>query len=301
MTETLLPARRGAQGSSRRVVRGHGVRLLASGTRKRSIRGRGRSPRRRRRSAPASRTSRLATSKAAGVWRRKRCSTRSDAEADDALVGPGHADVGQEGGAAAAGRARRRSARGCACRRPPTPGRRGRRRAPASRSSPRRGSRRTTTLTFSSSSASRRSATRNGRVEVLHEDLALEVDRRHPDSRRGLADVEPAPGIALRVVRRPQQPRLVHRAVSRTSFLSQTWLPVVKAVDRQLVELGEDLRRDAEAARRVLDVDDDVVDPVLVDQPRQQALQRLAARLADHVADEEQLHSRDTRRRASRG
>ena len=71
-------------------------------------------------------------------------------------------------------------------------------------------------------------------------------------------------------------------------------------MDRQLVELGQGLRRDAEAARHVLDIDHDIVDPVLVDQLRQQALQRLATGLADHVADEEQLHRANSTARVSR-
>ena len=298
MTETLLATRRRAQGFDGWAFHGHGVRLL------RPARGSARCARARpvdssmSISTPASRTSRLATSNAAGIWVRKRCSTRSERNADDALVGPGHPGVGEEGGA---------------LRQDPLVG--GRHvgvRAddaahPAVEIDPQRLllARRLGVevdeddLDLLVEVGQEAVGDAERRIEVLHEDLALEIDRRHLDPRRRLADVEPAPRGALRVVRRPQQPRLVHQQ-SRTSFLSQTWLPVVKAVDRQLVELGQDLRRHAEAAGHVLDVDHDVVDPVLVDQLRQQALQRLAPGLADHVADEQQLHRAYSTARVSR-
>ncbi len=71
-------------------------------------------------------------------------------------------------------------------------------------------------------------------------------------------------------------------------------------MDRQLVQLGQGLRRHAEAAGHVLDVDHDIVDPVLVDQLRQKTLQGLATGLADHVADEQELHRANSTARVSR-
>ena len=77
------------------------------------------------------------------------------------------------------------------------------------------------------------------------------------------------------------------------------WLPLVK-VDRQVGELVEHLGRDAEAAGGVLDVDYDVVDVPAVHQLGQESRRGLSAGLADHVADEQQLHLANSTARVSR-
>ena len=70
-------------------------------------------------------------------------------------------------------------------------------------------------------------------------------------------------------------------------------------VDRQVGELVEHLGRDAEAAGGVLDVDYDVDVPA-VHQLGQELRRGLSAGLADHVADEQQLHLANSTARVSR-
>ena len=60
-------------------------------------------------------------------------------------------------------------------------------------------------------------------------------------------------------------------------------------MDRQLRKLPEELLRQTEAARGVLDVDDDEIDTMPVDHPRQRGLESAAARLADDVADKQDI------------
>ena len=53
-------------------------------------------------------------------------------------------------------------------------------------------------------------------------------------------------------------------------------------------EVVGDIRRDAESGRRVLDVGDDEIDPVVRDERADAAADELASRASDDVADEEQ-------------
>ncbi len=137
------------------------------------------------------------------------------------------------------------------------------------------------------------------RVELAHEDLPLEIDRRHRHARRGLAEMEAAPGIAVGIVGRPQQARLAREDLPDLLLVPDV-IAAGHAVDRQIGELGEHVRRHAEAAGGILDVDDDVIGAMLVDQARQQPDERAAPRLADHVADEENLHLAYSTARVSR-
>jgi hypothetical protein len=129
-----------------------------------------------------------------------------------------------------------------------------------------------------------------GRVHLLHEHLPLEVDRRHADPRRRLAEVDAASRIAVGIVGRAQQPGLAVEE-RKPLLLVPDVIAGSEAVDRQVGELGKHLGVDAETAGGVLDVDDDVVDAMVVDQARQQPLHGSTARLADHVADEEEDHA----------
>ena len=75
--------------------------------------------------------------------------------------------------------------------------------------------------------AAARSAVRNGESRLLMKTMPLEVDHRHRDAGRRLPDVEPVPGVALRVVGGAQEARLALEQIASPSFLSQMWLPVV--------------------------------------------------------------------------
>lgn len=109
----------------------------------------------------------------------------------------------------------------------------------------------------------------------------------------------PPARVALRVVVRSQDTRILLEEGEAFLLVPDVVARGV-AVDRQVLDLGHRLVRDAEAARHVLDVDHGVVDPVLVDQPRQQAVERAPAGLAHDVADEQQLHRANSTERVSR-
>ena len=76
----------------------------------------------------------------------------------------------------------------------------------------------------------------------------------------------------------------------RISFLSQMWLPGGQAVDPHVEDLVADLLGDAEAAGRVLDVGDAVVDVVLLEDDGQGLLQDGAPGVAHDVPDQQDVH-----------
>ena len=122
-----------------------------------------------------------------------------------------------------------------------------------------------------------------------HEDLALEVQNADGNTRgRGL-DREPAPRVAGRVVGRPQEAiGGVQRVVDL--LLVPDVIAGGEDVDRHPGQIREELVGQAEAPRRVLDVDDGEVDPFLVDQRKERVLQGAPPRGADDVADEQEVH-----------
>jgi len=119
----------------------------------------------------------------------------------------------------------------------------------------------------------------------VHEDAPFEVDHRDLHAARAFADVEPVPGVAVRVVRRTQEVLLAVEDVDAFLFVPDVVAGGV-AVDRQVGDLGQDFGGDPEAAGGVLDVDHDEVRPVVVDQPGEDVLERPAAGLSDDVTDE---------------
>ncbi len=79
-------------------------------------------------------------------------------------------------------------------------------------------------------------------------------------------------------------------SASTSDYRSEAVIAAAEAVDRQLAELGHDLRRHAKPAGSVLYVDHDIVEPAPIDQLRQQPGEDAATRLADHITNEKELH-----------
>ena len=72
---------------------------------------------------------------------------------------------------------------------------------------------------------------------------------------------------------------------------SKAWLPSVTASAPAEQDLVADRLGDAEAAGRVLAVDDDAIEPPALAQGGQALGDRVAARPADDVAEEEEAHA----------
>src|SRR5262249_9437940 len=122
-----------------------------------------------------------------------------------------------------------------------------------------------------------------------HDDRPLQIQYAHRNPGRGRLDRPPAPRIAGRIVGRAQQPiRGVERVVDL--LLVPDVIARREDVDRHLGHLVEELNRQAEAASRVLDVDDYKVYIVFVDDLRQRGVERATSGLTDDVADKEDVH-----------
>ncbi len=128
------------------------------------------------------------------------------------------------------------------------------------------------------------------RAPGAQEEVAAEVHDAEADA-VALDDAGPVAGLAAQVVVGPQDlPAPVH--------VVEDLAPVVGVVaERDDVDAGAeqlvgDLRRDAQAARRVLAVDDDERRVVALAQHRQQVEERPLAEPADDVAHEENGHRR---------
>src|ERR1700691_1866033 len=115
---------------------------------------------------------------------------------------------------------------------------------------------------------------------VRHHHLAAVLERKH------------ARALARRAGRKIQRPQQAWIAADIGNDLLA--VPDVIAggddVGAGGVELGADLRRDAEAMRRVLAVDGDEIERQLAPQARQFAHHRIASRLAHHVAQQQKPH-----------
>ena len=124
----------------------------------------------------------------------------------------------------------------------------------------------------------------------VHEDAAREVEGRdgHPRA-LALPHVRSLAGLALGVVERAQQ--LGDQVDDADDLLLvPDVVPGGQAVDPRVQHLVADLLRDPEAAGRVLHVRDAVVDVVLLEDEGQGPLQDRAARVAHHVADDQDVH-----------
>ena len=123
-------------------------------------------------------------------------------------------------------------------------------------------------------------------VDVEHEDAAHDVDHTDRAAVRRARQVAAVARDAGGVVGRPEEPRLDADVVERF-FLVPDVVAGRHHVDAPSQELIADLAGDAEAGRRVFGVGDDDVDLMVVDERGQTALDELASRPPDDVADEE--------------
>jgi len=133
--------------------------------------------------------------------------------------------------------------------------------------------------------AERRVDVREGGSAGTQEQVAAEVHDAEPQT-VVLDDADAVPGLAAQVVVGPQD-RLVAIEVAEDLTAVIGVVAQRDDVDARGEQLVCDLRRDAEAARRVLAVDDDEGRRVAVAQQRQQAQQGVPAKRADDVTDEQ--------------
>ena len=128
-----------------------------------------------------------------------------------------------------------------------------------------------------------------GTVERIHEQPRHHVEDHDLLPAAAGEDVLAAPRCAFRVIARPQEPRV---AVDMGQDLAV--VPAVVAagddIDARGVELFADLAGDAEAAGRVLAVDDDEIGIQLLAQRRQVREHGVAPRSSDDVAAKQNLH-----------
>ena len=147
----------------------------------------------------------------------------------------------------------------------------------------------TTTGVVSRASSTSGSTSSHMLLRRLEEERAEEVEHRDLRAVARLHEREPATGRGGREVRRPDDRR-------RGGEVGPDLLPAPRVVaEREGVgacgeqPLGE-ARRDADAVRDVLAVDDADVDVELLAQAGQQLLDRVTTRTPDDVSDEEDLH-----------
>ena len=128
-------------------------------------------------------------------------------------------------------------------------------------------------------------------VELGHEDAAHGVDDQHLGAGRGLEHGGAAPRRAFGIVDGTDEP-LVALDENERLLLIEGVVAQRDDVGAGLQQIHEDRFRDAEAARRVLAVDDDEVEGEAPAQAGQRVDDRLAARSADDVAEKQKTHSR---------
>ena len=126
-------------------------------------------------------------------------------------------------------------------------------------------------------------------VERRHEHAPHQVQHADGFARPRAADDAAAAGHAGGEVGRPKQARLA-RQVLEHFLLVPDVVPRRHDVDAVAEDGVRHVAGDAEARRRVLDVGDDEVDPALLDQRRDRPPRDLPARLSKDVADEQNLH-----------
>ena len=215
---------------------------------------------------------------------------RLDGDADDRVVRPGHADVGEVGGALSAGSARRPSARGCGCR--ATAVTRPSRCQPIATFSEVASAWKSTMMTraLARSASISRSDDRERIVERRHEDAAHHVDHADRLAGAGASEIAAAARHAGGEVGRAQQLRLP-RDVVEDFLLVPDVIAGGHHVDAVAEDRVGDVAGDAESGGGVLDVGDDEVDGVPLDERGEAAPGDLAPRLAEDVADEQDASS----------
>ena len=134
-----------------------------------------------------------------------------------------------------------------------------------------------------------------GVVHRRHEGAALQVDDGQQASVRQAMRGAALAGRAGRVVQRAHETRLIGE--QRDDFLL---VPEMVAAGDDVHAAGEEVRRsfrrDAGAAGGVLAIGDDDIERVTTPQDRHQFGHGLTSGRADHIADEEDFHSRETSR-----
>ena len=130
-----------------------------------------------------------------------------------------------------------------------------------------------------------------GIVERVHVEAAHDVDDEDALAGRRIDEVRAAPGRPCGVIDRSQKPRL---ALDEHEGLAL--VPGVIAerdrIGAGIQEIVADRLGDAEAAGRVLAVDDHAIEPPSLPQAGQTVDDRVAAWPSDHIAEKEKTHGR---------
>ena len=126
-------------------------------------------------------------------------------------------------------------------------------------------------------------------VQRIHEDAAHGVDDQHAPAVLGLDQRGAAARRAGRIVDRPDQPRRAFDEDQRF-LLIPGMIAERDRVGAGLDEFVVDRLGDAEAAGRVLAIDDDAIELPVADQAGQALGDDRAAAAADNVADKENAH-----------
>ena len=124
-----------------------------------------------------------------------------------------------------------------------------------------------------------------GAVELGHEDAAHGVDDEHVGAVPGLEEAGALPRRAGREIDRPQETGLALDE-DEGLLLIEGVVAERHHVGAGVEEVAEDGFGDAEAPGRVLAIDDDEVELIALDEARDGLDHRIAARAADHIAEE---------------
>ena len=123
----------------------------------------------------------------------------------------------------------------------------------------------------------------------LHEDAAHDVRHEHAGAVSRHEDAGAAAGRSVWKIGGPQEALLARRESERLALVPDV-IAGGHDVRPGIQRFAKDLLGDAEAAGRVLTVDDDEVEPEVGDQAGQAFPDRAAAGPADHVAKKKQSH-----------